>query len=71
MRVGAFSLRQIVDDAVARAEGRAIRRALHATRGNKRQAARVLSTNYNTLRAKMKRYGISVQEFEAEDAHTT
>ena len=58
MRVGAFSLRQIVDAAVAEAEGEAIRRALAATRGNKSQAARLLRTNYTTLHAKMRRYGI-------------
>ena len=58
MRVGAFSLRQIVDAAVAEAEGLAIRRALLATHGNKSQAARLLRTNYTTLHAKMRRYGI-------------
>jgi DNA-binding NtrC family response regulator len=45
------------------AEGEAIRRALAATVGNKSQAARLLRTNYTTLHAKMKRYGISAAEF--------
>ncbi|MGH7367237.1 MAG: helix-turn-helix domain-containing protein [Candidatus Rokuibacteriota bacterium] len=62
--VGRGSLRQIVDGAVARAEGAAIRRALTATLGNKSQAARRLRTNYTTLHAKMKRYGISAREYQ-------
>lgn len=62
-RVGTCSLRQIVGGAVADAEGEAIRRALTATVGNKSQAARLLRTNYTTLHAKMKRYGISAAEF--------
>ncbi|HSE02978.1 MAG TPA: helix-turn-helix domain-containing protein [Methylomirabilota bacterium] len=64
-RVGTCSLRQIVGGAVADAEGEAIRRALAATLGNKSQAARLLRTNYTTLHAKMKRYGISAREFQA------
>jgi DNA-binding NtrC family response regulator len=63
-RVGTCSLRQIGDGAVAHAEGEAIRRALTATVGNKSQAARLLRTNYTTLHAKMRRYGISAQEFQ-------
>lgn len=63
MRVGLFSLRQIVDAAVSRAEVFAIRRALASTAGNKSHAARLLRTNYTTLHAKMKRYGISAREF--------
>jgi DNA-binding NtrC family response regulator len=66
MRVGLFSLRQIVDAAVSRAEVGAIRRALASTAGNKSQAARLLRTNYTTLHAKMKRYGISAREFLSE-----
>ena len=62
MRVGAFSLRQIVDAAVAEAEGEAIRRALTVTHGNKSQAARLLQTNYTTLHAKMRRYGIPARD---------
>ena len=64
-RVGTCSLRQIVGGAVADAESEAIRRALTATVGNKSQAARLLRTNYTTLHAKMKRYGISATEFQA------
>ena len=64
MRVGVFSLRQIVDSAVTRAEAEAIRRALESTHGNKSHAARLLRTNYTTLHAKMKRYGISAREFQ-------
>ena len=64
MRVGVFSLRQIVDSAVTRAEAEAIRRALGSTLGNKSHAARLLRTNYTTLHAKMKRYGISAREFQ-------
>jgi DNA-binding NtrC family response regulator len=64
VRVGTSSLRQIVGGAVADAEGEAIRRALAATVGNKSQAARLLRTNYTTLHAKMKRYGISAAEFQ-------
>jgi DNA-binding NtrC family response regulator len=64
-RVGTCSLRQIVGGAVAEAEGEAIRRALATTVGNKSQAARLLRTNYTTLHAKMKRYGISAAEFVA------
>jgi len=63
-RVGTCSLRQIVHGAVAHAEGEAIRRALTATVGNKSQAARLLRTNYTTLHAKMRRYGISAREFQ-------
>jgi DNA-binding NtrC family response regulator len=63
LRVGTSSLREIVGGAVADAEGEAIRRALAATVGNKSQAARLLRTNYTTLHAKMKRYGISAAEF--------
>jgi DNA-binding NtrC family response regulator len=54
-----------VDDAVAHAEGEVIRRALATTLGNKSQAARLLRTNYTTLHAKMKRYGISAREFQS------
>jgi len=64
LRVGTSSLRQIVGGAVAEAEGEAIRRALAATVGNKSQAARLLRTNYTTLHAKMKRYGITAAEFQ-------
>jgi DNA-binding NtrC family response regulator len=64
MRVGLFSLRQIVDSAVTRAEVDAIRRALASTLGNKSHAARLLRTNYTTLHGKMTRSGISAREFQ-------
>jgi DNA-binding NtrC family response regulator len=54
-----------VDGAIADAEGKAIRGALSATLGNKSRAARLLRTNYTTLHAKMKRYGISARDFQA------
>jgi DNA-binding NtrC family response regulator len=63
LQVGARSLRQIVGGAVAHAEGEAI--PLTATLGNKSHAARLLRTNYTTLHAKMKRYGISARDFRA------
>jgi DNA-binding NtrC family response regulator len=53
-----------VDSAVTRAEAEAIRRALASTHGNKSHAARLLRTNYTTLHAKMRRYGISAREFQ-------
>jgi DNA-binding NtrC family response regulator len=64
-RSSAFALRQIVTRAVTRAEVEAIRHALGLTHGNKSQAARLLRTNYTTLHAKMRRHGISAQEFYA------
>ena len=64
IKVGRASLRQIVESAVAEAEGEAIRRALATTHGNKSQAARLLQTNYTTLHAKMRRYQISPRPFQ-------
>lgn len=61
--VGARSLRQLVEKAVAEAEAQAIRRALAAAKGNKSLAARILQTNYTTLHGKMKRFTISAREF--------
>ena len=65
VRSSGFALRQIVTHAVTRAEVEAIRHALGLTHGNKSQAARLLRTNYTTLHAKMRRHGISAQEFYA------
>ena len=59
------SLKEIADRAAAEAEGQAIRLALQATRGNKSEAARLLSIDYKTLHLKMKRYGIHAREFLA------
>jgi two-component system nitrogen regulation response regulator GlnG len=60
---GPRSLKEIVDAAIANAEAKAIRRALALSQGNKSRAARLLRTNYTTLHAKMKRFGISAREF--------
>ena len=57
------SLKEFVEQAVAKAEAHAIGRALTAAKGNKSLAARILRTNYTTLHAKMKRFKISAQEF--------
>jgi two-component system nitrogen regulation response regulator GlnG len=58
-----LSLREAAELAATRAEREAIRQALAATKGNKSQAARMLRTDYTTLHAKMKRYGISARDF--------
>jgi len=63
--LGACSLREMVEEAVAEAEAHAIRRALFSARGNKSLAARLLRTNYTTLHVKMKRLGIVAQEFRS------
>jgi DNA-binding NtrC family response regulator len=63
LAVGARSLRELVQQAVAVAEAQAIRRALATAKGNKSLAARFLQTNYPTLHAKMKRFKISAREF--------
>ena len=61
--LGIHSLREMAEEAVAEAEAHAIRRALRSAKGNKSLAARLLRTNYTTLHAKMKRFGIVAQEF--------
>jgi len=62
---GWSSLKEIADRAAAEAERQAIRLALHATRGNKSEAARLLRVDYKTLHLKMKRFGIEAGEFRA------
>ncbi len=62
---GELSLREVADVALADAERRAIREAMEAAKGNKSQAARLLRTDYSTLHAKMKRYGIRARDFPA------
>jgi len=57
------SLKQLAQAATVDAEGRAIRTALQATRGNKSEAARLLRVDYKTLHLKMKQYGISAGAF--------
>ena len=60
-----ISLKEIADRAAAEAERQAICLALHATHGNKSEAARLLRVDYKTLHLKMKRYGIEAGEFRA------
>src|SRR5437867_1815574 len=57
------SLKELAEAATVAAEGRAIRMALQATRGNKSEAARLLRVDYKTLHLKMKQYGISAGQF--------
>src|SRR5437016_1536101 len=57
------SLKQLAQAATVDAEGRAIRTALQAARGNKSEAARLLRVDYKTLHLKMKQYGISAEQF--------
>jgi DNA-binding NtrC family response regulator len=58
-----LSLREVAELATVQAERQVIRHALESTKGNKSQAARLLRTDYTTLHAKMKRYGISARDF--------
>ena len=60
-----LSLAEIADRAAAEAERQAIVWALQATLGNKREAARLLRVDDNTLHIKMKRYGIDAGELQA------
>src|SRR5947209_14040354 len=57
------SLKELAQAATVDAEGRAIRTALQAARGNKSEAARLLRVDYKTLHLKMKQYGISAEQF--------
>ena len=52
------NLREIAKEAVRKAEEEAIRKALIATRWNKRKAAELLSISYKTLFYKMKEYNL-------------
>jgi len=60
-----LSLKEIGDRAAAEAQRQAIGVALHATRGNKSEAARLLRVDYKTLHLKMKLYGIEARQFRA------
>jgi two-component system response regulator HydG len=60
-----FSLKEFAERAAAEAERQAIRLALHATRGNKSEAARLLRVDYKTLHLKMRRYAIDAADFQA------
>jgi two-component system nitrogen regulation response regulator GlnG len=63
--MGESSLKELADMAVLDTEAQAIRLALHATRGNKSEAARLLKVDYKTLHLKMKRFGIQAGAFRA------
>jgi two-component system, NtrC family, response regulator HydG len=63
--VGESSLKELAEMAVLDTEAQAIRLALHATRGNKSEAARLLKVDYKTLHLKMKRFGIQAGAFRA------
>lgn len=51
---------------VQRYEIELIRQALHRTRGNQRRAARLLGVKVTTLNCKIKRFGISLSEYEGD-----
>src|SRR2546422_10206039 len=57
------SLKQLAQAATGDAEGRAIRTALQAARGNKSEAARLLRVDYKTLHLQMKPSGLSAGQF--------
>jgi len=63
--VGESSLKELTEMAVLDTEAQAIRLALHATGGNKSEAARLLKVDYKTLHLKMKRFGIHAGAFRA------
>jgi DNA-binding NtrC family response regulator len=63
-----FSLKDLAERIAAEAERQAIRLALHATRGNKSEAARLLRVDYKTLHLKMKRYVIDAGHFRTPQA---
>ena len=58
-----FSLKELAERVATEAERQAIRLALHATLGNKSEAARLLRVDYKTLHIKMKRYAIDAGNF--------
>jgi len=58
-----ITLKEFAGRAASEAERQAIRLALHATRGNKSEAARLLRVDYKTLHLKMKRYAIDAADF--------
>jgi transcriptional regulator with GAF, ATPase, and Fis domain len=51
---------------VQRYEIELIRRALERTRGNQRRAARLLGVKVTTLNCKIKRFGISLRDYESD-----
>jgi DNA-binding NtrC family response regulator len=53
------SLREIVHHSVVTVEREVLLQALHHTRGNKAEAARLLQIDYKTIHTKLKRFGIN------------
>src|SRR6185295_785128 len=51
---------------VQRYEIELIRRALSRTRGNQRRAAQILGVKVTTLNCKIKRFGISLSDYDAD-----
>ena len=60
-----LSLRAARQQGAAEAERKVIAQALRAAAGNKSEAARLLKTDFKTLHLKMKRHGISREDFRA------
>jgi DNA-binding NtrC family response regulator len=58
-----LSLKEVAQQAVAKAETEAIVRALRLAKGNKSHVARLLRIDYKTLYYKMRRYSIHAKEF--------
>src|SRR5215470_2320210 len=58
--------RLALQEEVARYESELIREALQRTRGNQRRAAKLLGVKVTTLNCKIKRFGISLSDYEAD-----
>ena len=58
--------RLALHDEVQRYEIELIRQALKRTRGNQRRAAKLLGVKVTTLNCKIKRFGISLTEYEGD-----
>lgn len=50
------TLKELRDEAIAKVESAAIKRALKLTKGNKREAARLLDIDNRTIRTTIKLY---------------
>ncbi|MCF6148075.1 MAG: sigma-54-dependent Fis family transcriptional regulator [Candidatus Kuenenia sp.] len=57
------SLRNMVNKCIEDAEKKFITETLKKTRGNKRQAAKILNINYKTMYYKVKKYGICSRDY--------
>ncbi|MBM4053728.1 MAG: sigma-54-dependent Fis family transcriptional regulator [Planctomycetes bacterium] len=57
------TLRDVVNKCVEDAEKKFITETLKKTRGNKRQAAKILNINYKTMYYKVKKYGICSRDY--------